>query len=212
MALLTLVYGALAALAQRDLKRLVAYTSVNHMGYVLLAVGAWALLEDPGARQLALNGAVVQMVSHGLLTGGLFFLVGMLQDRAHTRDMGRFSGLQAQVPVYSWMLALFAFGSLGLPGLSGFIAEFQVLGGTIGVGVWAAAVAVLGLIVITGLFVRMVVDVVMGSPAAPVTLADLRPRELTALVPLAGFSLLIGLLPVTLVAVVDAATAALAAL
>jgi len=213
VALITLVYGALAALAQSDLKRLVAYTSINHMGYVLLAVAVWGLATDADSRQLALNGAVIQMVSHGLLTAGLFFLVGMLQDRTHTREMDRFQGLLAQMPVYSWLLGLFAFGSLGLPGLSGFVAEFQVLGATVFNNVAAAAIALLGLIIITGLFIRMLVSVALGEPRSDLApLTDLGARELISVIPLAALSLLIGVLPGLLVALVETATGPLAAM
>ena len=213
VALVTLVYGALAALAQKDLKRLVAYTSVNHMGYVILAVAVWGLSHDPGVRQLALNGAVVQMVSHGLLTAGLFFLVGMLQARAGTREMGAFSGLMASVPVYSLILGVFAFGSLGLPGLSGFIAEFQVLGGALAVSVWAAAAALLGLIVITGVLVLVLVKVLMGeAPAGGALRGDITLREVVAVAPLAILSLVIGIVPALLVGIIDATTGVLASL
>jgi len=100
------LYGAFVALAQSDLKRLIAYTSVNHMGYVVIAVAVAALATDPGMRAIALDGATLQMVSHGLVTGGLFFLVGMLKDRAHTRDMDRFGGLLKVVPVLGWTFIL----------------------------------------------------------------------------------------------------------
>ncbi|HZJ02537.1 MAG TPA: NADH-quinone oxidoreductase subunit M [Thermoleophilia bacterium] len=211
IAIVTLIYGVLAALAQSDLKRLVAYTSVNHMGYVLLGVAIWGLATEPATRQLALNGAVVQMVSHGLLTGGLFFLVGMLQERAQTREMERFKGLFAEMPVFAWLLALFAFGSLGLPGLSGFIAEFQVLGATVAYSVPAAALALLGLIIMTGLFIRLLVSVALGDPHDDLgSLPDVNRREISSVAPLAALSLLIGVLPGLLVALVDTATGTLA--
>ncbi len=162
--LITQVYGAFAALGQHDLKRLVAFTSINHMGYVLIGAAAWALTDSPGVRQLAINGATFQMVSHGLLTGGMFFMVGMLQHKANTREMARFGGLLGRVPIYSALLGLLAFGSLGLPGLTGFIAEFQVIGAALGISVWAAVVALLGLIVTTGLYVRVVVKLLMDEP------------------------------------------------
>src|SRR5262249_10113030 len=125
IALLSLLYGALAALAQSDMKRLVAYTSINHMAYVTLGVGAAAFTCSDATRQLAINGAVVQMVMHGLLTGGMFLMVGMLQHRAGTREIDRLGGLIGRMPAFSGLFGLLAFGSLGLPGLSGFIAELQ---------------------------------------------------------------------------------------
>ncbi len=114
------LYGAFAALAQTDLKRLVAYTSINHMGYVIIGVAVAALALDPSVRATALDGAVLQMFSHGLVTGALFFLVGMIQERAHTREMGEFGGLLKTVPLLGWSFMLAAFASLGLPGLAHF--------------------------------------------------------------------------------------------
>lgn len=210
LALVSLVYGALAALAQTDLKRLIAYTSVNHMGYVLLGVAVWGLSEDPYVRQLALNGAVLQAVSHGLLTGGMFFLAGILQHQAGTREMARFGGLLGRLPVYSALLGLLAFGSLGLPGLSGFVAEFQVIGATLAVSVWLAVVALLGLIVSTGLYLKVLTTMLMGTPPDNMPeVRDLRPLEATAVIPLAALSLAIGLLPGPFLRVIEGATKAL---
>ncbi len=125
------------------------------MGYVMLAAGVWGLSSDPSVRLLALVGASLQMVSHGLLTGGLFFLVGSLGHRAGTRDIGAFGGLIGALPQAGSLLVLLSFGSLGLPGLSGFVAEFQVLAAALSVSVWLAAVATLGLLVSTGVFLWM---------------------------------------------------------
>ncbi len=213
LALLSLVYGALAALAQSDLKRLIAYTSVNHMGFVLLGVAVWGLSDDPGVRQLALSGAVLQTVSHGLLTGGMFFLAGILQQQADTREMARFGGLLGRLPTYSGLLGLLAFGSLGLPGLSGFVAEFQIIGATLAVSVWLALVAVLGLIVSTGLYLKVLTTMLMGTPPEEMPeVRDLNPLEATAVVPLAALSLAIGLFPGPFLRVIEGATRALARL
>ena len=209
---ISLIYGALAALAQRDLKRLVAYTSINHMGYVMLAAGVWGLTRDPAVRQLAVSGAVLQMVSHGLLTGGMFFLVGVLQHRTGTRDLNKFGGLLS-LPRFGGLLGLFAFGSLGLPGLSGFVAEFQVIAATVGVSVWLAMLAVLGLLISTGLYLRVLSGVLMGErPTEVRSLKDLGARALWATVPLAALSLLLGVWPAALLRVVQGAAAALAGL
>ena len=118
-----IIYGAILAFAQTDLKRLVAYTSVSHLGFVLLGVFAW--------NPLALQGAVLQMVCHGISTGALFILVGALQDRIHTRDLDRMGGLWQVAPRMGGAAMFFAMASLGLPGLGNFVAEFLVL-----VGVW----------------------------------------------------------------------------
>ena len=210
LALLSLVYGALAALAQRDLKRLIAYTSINHMGYVLLGVAVWGLTSDAGVRQLALNGAVFQMLSHGLLTGGMFFLAGILQHQTGTRELARFGGLLGRLPLYGGLLGVLAFGSLGLPGLSGFIAEFQVLGATLAVSPWLAVIALLGLIVSTGLYLKVLSTLLMGE--APDDMPEVRRLgvlEAGAIIPLVVLSLTLGLLPGPFVRVIESATRAL---
>ena len=204
LALASLLYSALAALAQSDMKRLVAYTSVNHMAYVALAVAVAAMTDNAGVRQLAVNGAGVQMVSHGLLTGGMFLMVGMLQHRTGTREIDRFGGLIGRAPAFAGLFALFAFGSLGLPGLSGFIAEFQVIGAALQLSVWVAVITVLGLILATAVYLRLMANVLMGR-ALPDTeqLAPLTSCEIWPVVTLAALSVLIGILPATLIAAVS---------
>jgi NADH-quinone oxidoreductase subunit M len=136
LGIISMIYGALVSLAQWDLKRLIAYSSVSHMGYFMLGLAASVAL-FPGAaseavensRAIALNGAVLQMVNHGLITGGLFFLVGVIYERTHTRDLKAFGGLSAKLPVYYAVMMVTAFASLGLPGLAGFISEFLVFRG-----------------------------------------------------------------------------------
>jgi NADH-quinone oxidoreductase subunit M len=122
--IVSVLYGALVALAQTDFKRMVAYTSVNHMGYIAVAVGAAGLVatDTAQARAVAVTGAVTQMVSHGLITGALFLLAGVLRDRASTYDIDSYGGLAAPAPRFAALFAVGAFASLGLPGLSGFIA------------------------------------------------------------------------------------------
>ena len=211
LALVSLVYGALVALAQQDLKRLVAYTSVNHMGYVLLGVAVWGLTRDPAVRELALNGAVLQMLSHGLLTGGMFFMVGILQHQTGIRELAHFGGLLGKLPRFSLLLGLFAFGSLGLPGLSGFVAEFQVLAATLSVNVWLAVLVLLGLIVSTGVYLVVLNGVLMGStPEALSPVTDLGSRELLAVVPLAVLALALGLLPGPFLRVIEGTSQVLA--
>src|SRR5918997_3126235 len=150
------LYGAFVALAQTDLKRLVAYTSVNHMGYVVVGVAAAAAATDPGVRALALDGAVLQMVSHGVVTRALFLLVGVLQDRARTREMGALGGLLQVAPATGWLFILAAFASLGLPGLAHFPAEFQIFLGTFEIWPVLAAVVVVGIVVTAGLYLRAI--------------------------------------------------------
>ncbi len=161
-----------------------AYTSVNHMGYVVLGVAAAAATTDAGTRALALDGATLQMVSHGIVTGALFLLVGMLQDRAHTREIAP-SGLLRPMPALGWSFILAAFASLGLPGLAHFPAEFQIFLGTFRVWPWAAAVVVLGIVVTAGLYLRAIGAAFLGeAPERWRALPDPTAREAGALVPL----------------------------
>ncbi len=122
LAVVGIIYGGFVSLAQKDFKKMIAYSSVSHMGFVLLGLAAYTV--D------GFNGALLQMFNHGMITGGLFFLVGVLYDRAHSRDLNGFGGLGAQMPVYSGILIFFSLASLGLPGLSGFVSEFLCLLGT----------------------------------------------------------------------------------
>lgn len=213
LGLVSMIYGALAALGQRDFKRLIAYTSINHMGYVMLAAGVWALADDPIVRSLALAGAVFQMVSHGLLTGAMFFIVGTLQEQTGTRELKAFGGLGKSMPIFAATLAVAAFGSLGLPGLSGFIAEFQVIGATLSVDFWAAVAVIAGLIVTTGVYLRVVMTVLMRpAPAASAPLHEPAPRKLVVIAVLTALSLLLGIAPGLLESIVARTTAVLAAL
>ena len=206
LALVSMVYGALAALAQTDMKRLVAYTSVNHMAYVTLGAAVAAMVENTSVHQLAVNGATVQMVSHGLLTGGMFLMVGMLQHRAGTREIERFGGLVGQAPSFAGLFALLAFGSLGLPGFSGFIAEFQVIGAALQLSVWVAAITVLGLILATAVYLRLVAAVLMGGPTLVTEkIAPLAAREAWSAVTVSVLSILIGVFPAALISVVSGA-------
>jgi NADH-quinone oxidoreductase subunit M len=133
-----ILYGALLAYGQNDLKRLVAYSSVSHMGFVLLGVFAW--------NTLALQGVVAQMVAHGISTGALFILVGALQERIHTRDMRLMGGLWGTIPRLSALGMFFAVASLGLPGLGNFIGEFLILLGSLSVSVPFTVIAAGGLV------------------------------------------------------------------
>ena len=136
LGIISMIYGAFVSLAQWDLKRLIAYSSVSHMGYFVLGLaGAVAFFPESSeavfnSRAIALNGAVMQMVTHGLITGGLFFLVGVIYERTHTRDLKAFGGLSIKLPVFYAVMMVTAFASLGLPGLAGFISELMVFRGS----------------------------------------------------------------------------------
>jgi NADH-quinone oxidoreductase subunit M len=132
------VYGAVLAFGQADFKRLIAYSSVSHMGFVLLGIYAW--------NELALQGAVMQMVAHGFSTAALFMIAGSIQERLHTRDMSQMSGLWHQMPRMGAVAMFFVVASLGLPGLGNFVAEFLILLGLFQVNVWITVIAATGLI------------------------------------------------------------------
>ncbi|MET8385249.1 NADH-quinone oxidoreductase subunit M [Streptosporangium canum] len=212
------LYGALVALAQDDLKRLIAYTSVNHMGYIVLALGAAGLVAgDARARELAVSGAVTQMVSHGLVTGALFLLTGVLWDRARSYDLGAFGSIAATAPIFTGLTAVAAFASLGLPGLSGFIAEFQIFAGVIGIGtpgaVVAGALSVTGVLITAALLLRMLHRAYLGRPGELTPrVTDMRPEELAAVAPLLLLSLIIGIVPRWLLDMIEPVSAAVVSL
>ncbi|NKY99077.1 complex I subunit 4 family protein [Nocardiopsis alborubida] len=211
----SVLYGSLVALAQTDFKRMVAYTSVNHMGYILLGLGAAGLAAGgrTDAASLAITGAVTQMVSHGLLTGALFLLAGALHDRGGTYDMGSYGGLAARAPRFAALAAVAFFGSLGLPGLSGFIAEFQIFAGSLGPVPVPTALALLGILVTAALFLRALQRLFLGGPGPRTArVGDLSARETAAIAPLLALSLLIGLMPHFLLDRIEPAARALAAL
>jgi len=169
LAVIGILYGAILAFAQSDLKRLVAYTSVSHLGFVLLGVFSW--------NTLALQGAVVTMVCHGISTGGLFVLVGALQERIHTREMARMGGLFAAIPRFSGAAMVFALASLGLPGLGDFVGEFLVLLGAWRVHPYGAALATLGVLAATFYALRFIQRAFQGPNTNQWTLQDLGWRE-----------------------------------
>ncbi len=163
------LYGALLAVSQRDLKRLVAYTSVSHMGFVLIGIFA--------GNQTALTGAFIQMVSHGISTGGLFILAGALQQRMHTREISRMGGLWTTMPALSGAGLFFVMASLGLPGLGDFIGEFLVLLGAYRANVGLTAVATLGIIAATLYGLKISSQVFQGPNRHDWSIPDLLPRE-----------------------------------
>ena len=209
--IVSVLYGALVALAQTDLKRMIAYTSVNHMGYIVLALGAAGLLVEGAeqARSVAVTGAMVQMVSHGLITAALFLLAGVMQSRAGTYDLGSYGGLAGPAPRYAALFAIGAFASLGLPGFSGFIAEFQIFAGSVAVAP-VTAVALVGIVITAALFLRALQRVFTGPAAGHSPgFTDLRAHELWSAGPLLALSVVIGVLPLVLLGVIEPSSAAL---
>ncbi len=191
------LYGALVALAQTDLKRLIAYTSINHMGYVIVGVAAAAAGGiSAEARELAIDGAVLQMVAHGVVTAALFFLAGFIQTRARTRDLGLLNGLIRPMPVYGTLVAIAFFASLGLPGLAQFPAELQIFLGVFDVWPAVAAVTVIGIVITAGLFLLALQRAFLGETSEQWRgLTDVRGRELAAVVPLIVLTVALGVFP-----------------
>ncbi len=187
LAVISIIYGAVMAFAQTDIKRLVAYTSVSHLGFALL--GIFAL------NAISLQGAVMQMISHGLSTGALFIIVGMLQERIHTRDMNEMGGLWSSVPRLSGMALFFALASLGLPGLGNFVGEFLVLTGTYKANAFLTVPAAFGLVLSVIYSLWMIQRALYGPLKKPWQLPDLSWREATVTGVMAVGLLWLGLNP-----------------
>ena len=188
LAVIGIIYGGFVALAQTDFKKMVAYSSVSHMGFVLLGLAAFT--------ENGFNGALLQMFTHGIITSGLFLLVGVLYDRAHTRDMNAFGGLSAQLPLYSGILIFFALASLGLPGLAGFISEFLVLLGAYQYDKVVTASACIGIILAAAYLLLMIRRVLLGPLNEKWKhLTEINSREIFTLVPLGILVLVIGVYP-----------------
>jgi len=203
LAVAAIVFGALSAASQTDFKRLVAYSSINHMGFVILAVAAAAWAggnTDPAVRQssvIAVNGAVLQMFNHGLSAAGMFFLVGVLYDRAHTRMLDKFGGLFAIVPKYGAFLIFLSMASLGLPGLNGFVSEFMIVRGVWPIYMALTAVSMIGLL-FTGVYVLKAIKLVLQGPFNETwagRISEINVRELFVIVPLMILILSIGIWP-----------------
>jgi len=205
LAVLSIVYGALVSFAQDDLKRLVAYSSVSHLGFVTLGIFAMNVQ--------AVQGSILQMVNHGLSTGALFLLVGMLYERRHTRMIDEFGGLSRALPRFSLCFLFITMSSIGLPGLNGFVGEFLILAGTFRVRTGLAVVAVLGVILAAVYMLWMWQRVMWGEPRRPENqgLRDLGGRELAILVPILLLTLWIGLAPNALLRRMDASVTQLLA-
>lgn len=198
LALIGIIYGALVAMVQPDVKKLVAYSSVSHLGFVILGIFSGTLA--------GLQGSLLQMVNHGLSTGALFLLVGMLYDRRHTRQIADYGGLWQQVPLYAAFFMVVMFSSIGLPGLNGFVGEFLILLGTWQYSWLLAAVAALGIILGAVYMLRTYQRMMFGELTHPEnrTLRDLVGRELALLVPIVVFLFWIGIYPNTFLRKTDA--------
>ncbi|WP_447980150.1 NADH-quinone oxidoreductase subunit M [Candidatus Nitrospira bockiana] len=197
LAVIGILYGAVLAFAQHDLKRLVAYSSISHLGFVLLGLYAW--------NRLALQGAVMQMVAHGVSTGALFMLVGALQQRLHTRDMRRMGGLWAAVPRLAAIALFFAIASLGLPGLANFVGEFLVLMGSYQVTVLGTALAMVGIVAATIYALALVQRTFHGPIRTPGPIPDLPAPATAAFAVMIAVQVWLGVYPQPVLSTVEPA-------
>lgn len=198
------VYGALCALVQKDLKKLVAYTSVNHMGFVLIAIAAFMLAPTPDTKQIALQGAIIVMFNHGTTTGLLFLLVGYIYERTHTRQIDELPGMGSKIPVIAIMLIIASFASIGLPALSGFVGEFLSLQAGFVARNWIAWVSIIGLVVNAGVMLWMMQRTMFGKLKEKfIDIKDASFREIIAAVPLFGFVFFIGLYPMPILSMIS---------
>ena len=212
LALVSILYGALVSLAQGHMKRRIAYTSVNHMRCAVVGVAApaAALSWAERARARALTGAVVEMVAHGLITGALFLVSGSVWRRAETYEIEDFGGLAGRAPFLMFLTAIAAFASLGLPGLAGFVAEFQIFVGTFGVFPWIAGLGLLGILITAALFLQMLQRMFLGArPQRWDQWEPLSRTEAWALSTLLAFVVLIGVAPSWLLEVIHATSTAI---
>lgn len=193
LALISIVYGAFVAMAQNDLKKMVAYSSVSHMGFVMLGLAA---MNEKG-----FAGASMQMFTHGIITGALFLLVGVIYDRCHTRDIDAFGGLMVKVPIYTGLLTVTAFASLGLPGLAGFVSEFLVfMGGFESYRIFTA-IATLGIVITAAYFLNVMQKMLLGTfnTKWEHELTEINNREILSVVPLVVLMFVVGIYPSPLI-------------
>ncbi|MBT1072103.1 complex I subunit 4 family protein [Pelotalea chapellei] len=190
LALIGIFYASLVAFAQQDMKRLIAYSSIGHMGYVAIGIAAW--------QPVALSGAIIQMANHGVTTAALFCMVGMLDERAHTREIAAFGGLWGKLPLWSFFFLLFAVTAMGVPGLNNFVGEFLILAGTIKSSPLVAVLAFCGIVFPLIYMVRLVQEVVFQKERQPLSLNDLNPREIGILAILALLDIWMGIHPAPL--------------
>jgi NADH-quinone oxidoreductase subunit M len=191
LSVVAIIYTSLVALAQEDMKKLIAYSSVAHMGFV--TIGAFTMTVQ------GIEGAVFQMISHGIVSAALFLIVGVVYDRTHSREIASYGGLVHRMPIYAAVFMLFMLAAVGLPGTSGFVGEFLVLVGAFSVNSWLAALAALGLILGAAYMLYLYRRVILGALTKDSLkrIADLTPREVAVFAPLVVLVLWMGIYPST---------------
>ncbi|MBN9120708.1 MAG: NADH-quinone oxidoreductase subunit M [Planctomycetes bacterium] len=190
-----IVYGALVAMGQTDFKKLLAYSSVSHMGFVVLGLASWGSAANARYWQWGVDGAMFQMVAHGVTASALFFIVGVVYDRAHHRDLNRFGGLKEPMPLYAGMSAILFFASMGLPGLCGFVGEFCVFIAAWNFSPALAIPAVLSVVLTAGYLLWTWQRVYLGTNPDTKNFPELTPREAACLLPFAVLAIALGVLP-----------------
>ena len=195
----SILYGALVAMAQTDFKKLVAYSSVSHMGYVTLGLAAMNLSTSPQYYAYGVNGAMFMMLAHGITSAGMFFLVGVIYDRAHTRDLNKLGGLNNIMPLYGAISYVIFFGSMGLPGLCGFVAEVFVVLAAFNYSILLAVLAATAVVLTAGYILWTLQRVFLGRSETWKGLPDMDLREIVIAVPLVILTIAMGVLPNTLV-------------
>jgi NADH-quinone oxidoreductase subunit M len=214
LAVAAIVFGAFASYAQTDFKRLVAYSSVNHMGFVVLGIAAAGLAAGTNDAHIAMNGAVLQMFNHGLSAAGMFFLVGVIYERTHTRNLNEFGGLFPLIPIYGGILIFTSMASLGLPGLNGFISEFLIVRGAYPVLTIYTAISMIGLL-FTGAYILKGIKSVLHGPLnehwahGEHKISEINTREILVMLPLMILILIIGVWPAWILDVINKAVVAL---
>jgi NADH-quinone oxidoreductase subunit M len=203
MSAIAIVYTSLVALVQSDMKKLIAYSSVAHMGYVTMGIFA--------ANQQGIDGAIFQMISHGFISGALFLCVGVIYDRMHTREIDAYGGLVNRMPAYALVFLFFTMANVGLPGTSGFIGEFLVLMGIFQVNTWAAAVATLGVIFSAAYGLWLYRRVALGGLVRESlkTIQDMSRRERAIFAPLVVMTILLGVYPALVTDIIGPSVAVL---
>ena len=195
LAVIAIVYGALVAMGQTDFKKLLAYSSVSHMGYVVLGIAVWSTGTRTQYWSWGMNGAMFQMVAHGITAAGLFFVVGVLYDRAHHREINRFGGLLAPMPLYSGMSAILFFASMGLPGLCGFVGEIFVMLAAWNYQPGLALAAIFTTVLTAGYLLWTWQRVYLGTNPATASFLDLSLREALCLLPFVLLAIGLGIFP-----------------
>jgi NADH-quinone oxidoreductase subunit M len=201
LSVVAVIYTSLVALAQLDMKKLIAYSSVAHMGFVTIGIFA--------VNQQAVSGAIYQMLSHGIVSAALFLCVGVIYDRLHTRDIDRYGGLVENMPVYAFTFMIFMLASVGLPGTSGFVGEFLVLVGVFQVNTWVATLAATGVVLGAAYMLYLYRRVVFGRLTKEdlKSILDMNPREIAVFAPLVTLTILMGVYPAPFLEIMEVSVA-----